>query len=409
MSDSAKGSLAGFLFQFERALLLLTKLDNNSNFISIEDVDDIATHRENGTVLIADQAKHSISQSGSTFEDTSYSLWRTIELWILKLENKTLNEQTKFICSTNKQVKKTSLLYSICNEDFDSVLSKIQNLEKNQKQKLTELRKKEPQKGKSIEKNIKLMNFVLKKEEHLKIVHKSISIEDIPNIKELIYNKLLLNTDKYSSLQRENIYHSMIGWLVDGSLYKWKDSRKAKFSKSQMDNKYHSTLSTPSISNAIFRAKESFNIDKNTIRIKKDGLFVKQIQAITRRKDAQERIVKRAIEDFIKYEIEHTYVINEIGEFTKEDFKKFIDSCYESWQSYFDTKVIYELSEYNEKEKNEIAINIYDYVMTELKINFNYDYPINTSNDYIKNGSFLKLSNIPKIGWLPDWESKFKK
>ena len=80
MSDSAKGPLAGYLFQFEKALLLLAELDKVTDSISIEDVDDIATHADDGTVLMTIQAKHSISSSGTTYEDTSHALWRTIEI-----------------------------------------------------------------------------------------------------------------------------------------------------------------------------------------------------------------------------------------------------------------------------------------------------------------------------------------
>lgn len=111
MNDSAKGPAAGYIFQFEKALLMLTKLDKD-DFISIENVDDIAVHK-NGSVYITVQAKHRISSSGMTFQDTSYSLWRTLQIWIQKIEKGIFNDETQFVCSTNKIIPKDSLLLFI--------------------------------------------------------------------------------------------------------------------------------------------------------------------------------------------------------------------------------------------------------------------------------------------------------
>lgn len=49
-SDSAVGPLAGYLFQFEKALLYLSELEKPTEFISIEEVDDVSTHAPDGSV-----------------------------------------------------------------------------------------------------------------------------------------------------------------------------------------------------------------------------------------------------------------------------------------------------------------------------------------------------------------------
>lgn len=406
MSDSAKGSVSGYLFQFERALLLLSNLENSSDYVSIEDVDDIATHKNDGTVLITDQAKHSIAQSGTTFKDTSYSLWRTLQLWIEKVESDVLGANTQFICSTNKAIPKNSLIYIICNNEFSKVKEKVKLLEETQKEKLKKIKKEKNSTGNSIKSILKLISFVLKKEATFKRIHPFISIEDNIDLKESVLNRLHLNSEIYSNNQRDNIYESMYGWISSNSLYKWKNSECAHFKKVEFDDKYHSTLNRPSIVQALFRAKKDVSISDNDISRKKNDLFVKQIDILPRRN--KESIIKKAIEDFLRYEIEHTYVINELGDFTREEFNEFIQSCYDKWQSHFDSKFIYDFSEYDEADKTKKAIEIYDHIMNDLKMNFNNDYNFNTDNVYIKNGSFLKLSNIPKIGWHPEWEKKFK-
>ena len=403
MSDSAKGPFSGYLYQFERALYLLSSLDTKDNYVSIEEVDDISTHNQDGTVLITDQSKHSISESGSTFANTSYALWRTIELWIKKFDQNLFNEKTTYICSTNKKIPEGALVRKIATKPFSQVKIEIENLKAEQEAKL-----KETDKGETIKQNLKLIQFVLKNEESFRAIQSNIEIQDEVDLKSLILNKLHLQSDKLTGDQRENIFQSLYGWISYHSFYKWKNNSEAKFKKQDLDNKLHSIYSNPSIIKVIFRAKSLINVDQEELENKKDDLFVKQIQIINRREDAKERIIKKAIEDFIRYEIEHSYLINEVGDFTKEDFEEFIELCYSEWEDYFDNVVKYELSTYSEKEKDEMAIDIYDYIMTTLKMKFNNDLDFTIDNQYFKNGSFLKLSNIPRIGWHPEWEKKFK-
>lgn len=405
MSDSAKGPLAGYLFQFERALLLLAGLDNKKDYISIESVDDIAKHNEKGTVILTEQAKHSISNSGTTFQDTSYALWRTIEIWIGKLEKNILNDKTVFVCSTNKVIAKTSLLYKIKTEPIDSVISQINDLLVIQKEKLKKSGKTDKP---TIKENIKLIEYALSKESLFRIIQKNIQIEDNQNIKEHFFTKLHLTADKITDAQREAIFDSFYGWISNGSKAKWNNSLDATFSKNSFDDKWLIINSSSSIKNAIFRTKESLgSITESEINKKRQELFVKQIEDINRRKDANERKIKEAILDFLYSDIEIFYIINK-GDFTKEDFENFLKDCQKCWQDCFDANVLKEIDKYTDDEKTEIAIRIFDTIMNKIEINFKDGFCFNTNNAYIRNGSFLKLSNVPNIGWHPEWEDKYK-
>lgn len=152
MSDSAPGPIAGYLFQFEKALMLLATLENVHDIVSLELVDDVAVQDENNIVLMAVQAKHSISPNGTTFEDTSSSLWRTLQIWIQKLENGTFNTQTQFICSTNKEIHAQSLVKRIETETLEDVVTDITKLLASQKAKLQNLQVDKPEAGPSIKK-----------------------------------------------------------------------------------------------------------------------------------------------------------------------------------------------------------------------------------------------------------------
>ena len=217
-----------------------------------------------------------------------------------------------------------------------------------------------------------------------------------------------LNATHISDQSKEAIYHELIGWITDHSLHKWRNSEAIQFKKSDLNNKYQRSLKEESVLQAIFRNKQELKVDSSELDSKRDEVFVKQIESFNVSENVKQRRIKSAIEDFIRFEIEHTYIINNQGDITKSDFDNFLDVCHQEWEGYFDKKVFKEPSEYSEDEKKEIANDIYYFIMKTLKMEFKDEYSFSTNNTYIKNGSFLKLSNIPEIGWHPDWEEKFK-
>ena len=409
MSDSAKGPLAGYLYQFEKALLLLSNLDMADDYITIEEIDDIATHKENGTVVFTVQAKHSIVTSGTTFEDTSYSLWRALQIWIDKLEDKTFNSSTTFICSTNKSIPTTSLLYSIKHDTYDNVILKIEEVLTQQRDALAKkiAKSTSAKAGASIRETIGFIEYVLSKKDSFKIIQNNIAIEDNEEIKEKFLTKLHLNSDKYTPTIKDNIFHTYYGWITSTSKARWNQSLVAKFTKKSFDEQWAIINSNASIVNNVFRTKESLGtINESKIDEQRKEIFVKQIEDLPRRKDAQERIIRKAIHDFIYSDIEIIHIVKR-GDFTKEDFEEFLGNCENAWQSLCDSTIINELTEYNETEKNQLGIKLYDSIMKEIQIKFKNGFAFYTNNEYLRNGSFLKLSNEPRIGWHPDWKTKY--
>ncbi len=409
MSDSAAGSIAGFLFQFEKALILLATLDNTTDIVSLEQVDDVAIQNEEDIVLVTIQSKHSICPNGTTFQDTSKSLWRTIQIWIEKLEKGIFNNSTKFVCSTNKKIESHSLLHKIKHLDFDQALLEIRQVLDKQKEKIKNLSDKES--GQSIKQIVKLIEFALSKEEKLKIIKKNLEIEDQESLKEKFLVAAHLTTDNYSQSRKDVIYDTMYGWIVNASKAKWLQGVGigATFTKKDFDLKFSFVNSNPAIVNAVFRKKDDLGkIDSNKLSEARKELFVRQISDINRKKSAKERLIESAILDFIYHDIEMAHIVRG-GNFTEPDFRKFQDLCLDRWQKFVDTVIINELDDYSEVEKNNMAVKIFDTIMNNIEINFQEGFAFNSSNSYIRNGTFLKLSNIPKIGWHPDWESKYKK
>ncbi|MDF0707657.1 ABC-three component system protein [Flagellimonas okinawensis] len=407
LTDNASGSFAGYLYQFEQGLYSLLLLEDPKGYLSIENVDDVATHNQDGTVLFTLQAKHSISQNGSTFPDNGYGLWRTIEIWLDKISQGIFDEKTKFICATNKPIQKEALVVRIVNSNLDDAMSLIAE----KKQSLLDKKQVNASQGesyKTADKILPIINRVLNSKGLFETLHSNLELRDEPNLKERILNKLLLSGNSLSELQKNNVYQALLGWIQEICLYKWRNGTIAVVKKEDLDQKYQSLINSPSIIKAIFRNKADIEVGNEEIEERKNELFVKQLQDIDHNGDVKRRLIKKAIEDYIRYEIEHTYIINQVGDFTKKDFDQFIGQCQEKWQDTFDTFITKELDDYSDEEMNSKAIDIYNYVMQKLEMNFQTDHSFNINNIYIKNGGFLKLSNIPEIGWHPNWEKLYK-
>ena len=72
-SHTAAGQMAGYLFQPDRALVILCGC-NTKEFVSIELVDDLAIIDGDGNVSYREQAKNTIQSSGQTFGNRSKDL-----------------------------------------------------------------------------------------------------------------------------------------------------------------------------------------------------------------------------------------------------------------------------------------------------------------------------------------------
>lgn len=408
INDSAKGPIAGTIFQFEFALLLLSDLENPKDSISLENVDDVAVHNKDGAVLITVQAKHSIITCGKTLEDTSYALWRTFEIWTMKLEMGLFNDDTEFVCVTNKKIADTSLLSKIVSLSFEEVIAEFEKLIKIEEEKLRKKRSKTPAKGNSITQIIALINLILFKRDYFSKVKQKIKVKDNLDIKAAFLNKIYAGTERITDLQRDSIYEAFCGWIISGSKARWLNGAEAKFTKENFDSKYYLVMNTPSIINAIFRTKNSFRIlEEEEIESKQDEIFVKQIEDLDWRREVKERKIKEAIIEYVYHDIELKHVV-EKGDYTKQDFDTFLDECKSAWQIIFDRHFALELEKYSNDERNAIAIKIFEAVMYDIKIEFSGNLCFTTNNSYMRNGCFLRLSNIPEIGWHPEWEGKYK-
>lgn len=408
LQDEAKGSIAGYIFQFQYALLLLSELNQSDDYVSIEMSDDVSVHDGSDSVLTTIQVKHSIYIDSSIFQDTSKALWRTIQIWIEKLKSGVFSSSTSFNCCSNAIVKDGSIIRKMSTMTFDKFLDELNVLLDSQKTKYAEKRKNSKD-GKSIKSTIELIEFAIINYAELRIIKNGLKIIDGINAKDKFLTRIHANTEHLSQEAKDQMYETFYGWIAYQSKYRWMNSNEAIFTKQSFDNKYHLVRSAPAIINAIFRTKKSLaTIEGEAIEKQYNEIFVKQIEDMDWRKDLKERKIKEAIIDFIYHDIELKYVI-EGGDYTQSDFDDFLDNCKNAWQKVFDKHFCRDLKFYDASQRYGIANLVYNEVMDGLKLEFGEGFHFNTDNSYVCNGAFHKLSNIPEIGWHPEWESKYKK
>lgn len=409
MSDLAKGPASGFLFQFEIALLELSKLEANQS-ISIEKIDDIGKEDDKGTFICTIQAKHSISLSGANFGTTSTDLWKTVINWIDKIKLNVLNDSNEFVAVTNKKIPANSIVRDFQKVSFKVLVQKIDDLKNQQQVAYDKKYKLNPKNGKTLKATISRLEKIVKHDKEFEIIVKNFKFIEGINAKEEFLNKTFLNSVK--SIDKKNeIYQRFYGWICETSFENWKDGKEAHFSKIQFDQKYLFIINNHSLVEGIFRTKKQL-LDNETIdihSIAKNELFIKQIEDIER--PFKDEIIRNAVLDFIMFDLEMTYLITSKSGtiLTKLDFEEFQDNCEEQWNTIKKLHIRKSLDKYSDEEIVEICCCIYDDIMTKIVVDFQNEYSFNATNRYIQNGTFLRLSNIPKIGWHPDWAAKYKK
>lgn len=108
MATIAAGpKIAGFTFQFQRALYRLFSSEVNA-IIGIETDDDVVElkYLPDGTVeAVFEQDKHSIKDAGQPFQDGSKNLWHTLHVWLEDMHSmRQAYQHIRYCLVTNKAV-----------------------------------------------------------------------------------------------------------------------------------------------------------------------------------------------------------------------------------------------------------------------------------------------------------------
>lgn len=138
-NTEASASIAGYGYQFERALYRIFRSDHRKAIFGIETTDDVAEiiPTTNGTTSILEQDKHTRTDKNPV-QDSSKNLWNSLRNWLNKLEElKKEHTAIKFLLVTNGSVPKTALVTMLSNAKTDKEVIEARKALKAQAKKLT--------------------------------------------------------------------------------------------------------------------------------------------------------------------------------------------------------------------------------------------------------------------------------
>lgn len=404
--DSAEAQMLGYLFQPDRALYYLSQLSDRTFSVAVELIDDVSIHKSDGSVILTEQDKHSISQTSSTFSDSSKDLWRTLQIWIEKVNKKILSFDNEFICCSNKKMPNNYILSKIsrCNSEEDAI-SIIDNLKKIAAAKKEELSVKDKKPASSIA-LLKIMESVILDEKLLGKLISKIKVQDEQDLEKM--NDQILNN---INLTKDHIYGDKIllylkGWISEKCKLLINSKSPILISREDFNSVVQSAYDSYSLSSISFTARKQIlqEIGDEEIEIIKNSTFVEQLKLIKHRNI--QNIILDAIRDYLCYEKE---IINvaKYAHITSRDFDDFAEINKNRWRRIFDSYVIKELKDYTTEEKDNFAYKIYDEILS-IDVKFKDMYEIPISSSYFKNGNYHSLAENLEIGWHPNWEKIFE-
>lgn len=388
-THTAAGQMAGYLFQPDRALVLLCSCKNNQS-VSIEIVDDVAAVDEKGNVIYREQDKSSIQKEGQPFKDRSKDLWNTLLIWITEIKNGNLNpDNTTLVCVTNKKLDNKSLIKKISeaeeSKEIDDIIVLLKSAVKTPPKTLKET-----------------ISKVLADEGVLKKLLPKIKLLDSNSFEERneeIANKLGLNNDI-----REDVISDLRGWFNDSILFQLNKGNAPIIKRTELNKRLQRALQNAGDKRITVLAKRFVQVEitKDKIAEAKEKMFVKQLELIQHYD--KENLIIDAIVDFFYSEDQRTQLVLQ-GDITGKELLAMDDTSKERWKESFRRKMTQYNAGMKESQLSTLAYEIYDTTVSGYLAKIRG----NDTEPYFTKGSFHKLSNALEIGWHPHWDKHFKK
>ncbi len=380
----AVGQMLGYLYQVRFALYLLLKYENEDSQISIEKFDDVAFIEE-GKPLELLQLKHHISKSGD-LSDTSNDFWRTINVWMDKIEDRDILENTKFIILTTAKAPEesaSSFLKDDNNRNIEKVFNILQNVAKTSK-------------------NIKHENYYTKfvnmnEIDKKKLLKNIYIIDNSPNIVQV--EEKIRNFIKFGCLPQyeKSILERLEGWWYKESIKFLISNDSVFITQNQIRNKiasFRDEYTTDNLPIDDFNFSES----ENKIFINSNKIFLEQLNLIEL---SNPRIMK-AVEDYrkafaqrSKWLKEKLIYVNDLGEYEKRLIDEWERSYYE---------ILEEINEMTlDSEKVKTGRELYKKVQ-----DWNINIKKKVEAPFIMRGSYHILADKKNVGWHVDFLNRLE-
>ncbi|HAF36266.1 MULTISPECIES: ABC-three component system protein [Sphingobacterium] len=388
---SADGSILGFLYQIERAMMWLSSSDLDA-YVGVEVDDDITVKLINGEDIknIYEQAKHS-QTSRIPYSDRSVDLWKTLSIWIEAVTAKKINiEHSIFSLLTNKSLPKSRLAIRIKNEmlaNENNVKSKNESISKLAVE-LKDIASKLP-------KTVKPYGQVVidcPTDLLIKIIDKITVLDNnyshiTKDIKTAIRNNLSISED----IPFDYIYQGLFGFVSDSLIMSWRNREPGWISVRAFNQQYTQLLTEFKRKSFFERTVDSLPVEPAEIARNRGKLYVEQLKKI----GCSENEVIEAIHDFVRAASERSRFAQD-GEISKKKFDLYFEDLINHWTSISRPKFRFAKAD----ELIQVGYEVYySSLLYKGKLN-NYE----PEQGYTHKGSYHFLADQVRLGWHPEWE-----
>ncbi len=386
---SAAGTVAGFAYQFERALNWLAQKEAGAS-IGIETADDVAVLSSDAS-LVLEQDKHSISEAATQpFSDRSKGLWNTLAMWIEAIESKQRPiESTTFLLVTNKVVPECiarHIARARSDEEIDTCIKELKKV------------------GTAPPEHIaKLVKQVLCSQARttLRAVISRVQLADgsdgtatVGLRKSTIAHLQLPN---WCLPHSDSIVNELLGWLHQTAMLAWQHKQPAWVERNYFVNQLHAILDSRKRQITRERAEFLIPVTDEKVGREKSRPFVSQLHLIT----DDDTVVDTAIREYIRCNIEKSRLCKE-GNITDDDWKAFEGMLVSRW-----TKIRSRISRIKSGvAERDVGFEIFTETTEGYKETLAGS---NTEQVYLTSGTYHRLADLLTVGWHPEFEALMRK
>lgn len=408
-STNADDKLIGFEYQFFYFLLSLLKMQKGE-IVGFEVKEDV--HIENDGKINFCQLKHTIQTSSQNkpinLRTSDIDLWKTLSLWV-DIVNKESDkneflQNTKFVFISNKSDSYNNKFLTHfksfqSNKYIDNLKSFLTTYKKEANQKfqnkteeyniLGDEEKNKKEKPKEDEKIKYLTNILSLNDALLKVFFSNMEfLLNFNNIQQEIKDEIRYSKYIKSDFRIEQSYNQLVGLFKDDFYDKVMKKESVQYSQEDFFKKV----------SPIFEKMRSVQIP-----------FISEIQhsagvKILDRIFAKQLIDIGIVDDEI-YEYDYNRLLTETNlkelqqsnEITQKDIDDLDKNTIDNWKPIHEE--IYLDEDYSPKNAKKVLIRT-----KQIDLNL-FGQPI--SLKAISNGQFIKLSDMPKIGWKFTWKEEY--
>lgn len=316
--------IAGYTYQFQRALHRIFSSVHSNILVGIETGDDVVELRmnEDGAVdAVFEQDKHTIKDGSQPYADGSKNLWHTIHIWLDSAERaRTQFSEVRYCLVTNKPVPASAMARRLSDatteEEVDSCIADIRT-------RATEVGKNDTSEIAAVSGfDDEILRFVIQR---IELMDANGTIDGVP-LKDATIQLLHLTDDMAD--KGEHIYRGLLGQLVDCCQAAWVNRNPAWLCKSPFTERLQAEINACRVDSYLERSLASIPWREYHKGDAKDLLFIAQLQHLR----LSDEYCNRALSHYWSFYSERIRLLK-AGIVLQPSWNARDDALHQRWQS----------------------------------------------------------------------------